>query len=172
MATTAANYPELVRAAILEDPPWRADIFASSIEERLAMMEEWRADLAKLKLRNRVEVMAHCRTQNPTWAEVEWGPWADSKRQLNLRVFESSPAPRTPWQDVVRKITCPVLLITADLEKGALVTPEGAQEAAGLWREGQVAHIDGAGHSVRREQFEKYMAAVAAFLEKSRVGEL
>ncbi len=165
-ATTAANYAELVRAAILEDPPWQADSAALSAEARAAMMDGWRSGIVELQSKTRAEIVALCHAQSPTWAEAEWGPWADSKRQLNLRVFETSPAPRTPWQDVVREIECPLLLITADPEMGALVTPQLAQEAASLWRDGQVAHIDGAGHNVRREQFEKYVAAVAAFLER------
>lgn len=166
VATTATHHPELVRCAILEDPPWREDIFASSAEERVAGMEEWRAGLVELKSKTREEIMAFCHTQSPTWAEVELGPWADSKLQLNLVVFEMAHTPRTPWQDVARKIECPVLLVTGDPEMGAIVPPEVAQEAAGLWHNGQVVHISGAGHNIRREQFAKYMEAVAAFLDE------
>jgi N-formylmaleamate deformylase len=164
VAATAAHYPALARCAVLEDPPWREDIFPSAAEERAAAMEEWRAGLVELKSKTREEIVALCRAQSPTWAEVELGPWADSKLQLNLVVFEMSHAPRPPWQDTARKITCPVLLITGDPELGAIVTPQVAQEAAGLWRNGRVVHIGGAGHNVRREQFEKYMEAVSAFL--------
>lgn len=163
-AATAANYPELVRCAVLEDPPWRADILALSAEERMAAAAEWRAGVVELKSKTREEIMAFCRTQNPTWAEVECGPWADSKLQLHLIVFEASHAPRTPWQDIARQITCPVLLITGDPEMGAIVPPEIAQEAAGLWRSGEIAHISGAGHNIRREQFDRYVEAVTAFL--------
>jgi pimeloyl-ACP methyl ester carboxylesterase len=47
---------------------------------------------------------------------------------------------------------------------GAIVPPEIAQEAAGLWRSGEVAHISGAGHNIRREQFDRYVGAVITFL--------
>jgi len=163
-AATAADYPELVRCAILEDPPWMADALAVSPQEQAAWAEEWRADLVERKSQTREEIIAFCRAQQPTWAEVECGPWADSKLQLNLIVFEASHAPHTPWQDIARKITCPALLITGDPELGAIVPPEIAREAAGLWRSGEVAHISGAGHNIRREQFDRYMEAVTAFL--------
>ena len=166
VATTAAHHPELVRCAILEDPPWREDIFASSAEERAARMEEWRVGLVELKSKTREEIMTFCHAQSPTWAEVELGPWADSKLQLNLVVFEVAHTPRTPWQDVVRKIECPLLLITGDPEMGAIVPPEVAQEVAELWRNGQVVHISGAGHNIRREQFEKCMEAITTFLDE------
>jgi len=165
-AVAAAGYPELVRGVILEDPPWRVDIFALSAEERAARAEEWRADIIERKSQTREEIMAFCRAENPTWAEVECGPWADSKLQMNLNIFKAFAPPRTPWQDTVRQITCPILLITADPEMGAIVTPEIAQEAAALWRNGRVAHVSGAGHSIRREQYEKYVEAVTAFLSE------
>jgi pimeloyl-ACP methyl ester carboxylesterase len=164
--TTAANYPGLVCCAVLEDPPWRADISTPSPEERAARMEEWRAGILERKSQTREEIVVFCRAQHPDWAEVECGPWADSKLQLNLNVFKVLDAPRTPWQDVVRKVTCPILLITGDPELGAIVTSEVAQEAASLWRDGKVVHISGAGHNIRRERYETYIEVVATFLQQ------
>ena len=165
-AATAADYPELVRCAILEDPPWMADAFAVSPEERAARAEEWRADLVERKSQTREEIIAFCRAQHPAWAEVECGPWADSKLQVNLNVLKMLTLPRTPWQGVARRITCPMLLITGDPELGAIVTPEVAREAAGLCRNARVAHIGGAGHNIRREQFETFVEVVTAFLRE------
>ena len=59
----------------------------------------------------------------------------------------------------------PALLITADLGRGAIVRPEmAAADAQQQMPQLQVAHIPGAGHSVRREQFGAYIAAVRSFL--------
>ena len=171
-AAAAADYPELVRCAILEDPPWMADALAISAEERAVWAREWRADLVERKSQAREEIVAFCRAQNPTWAEVECGPWADSKLQVNLNVLKALALPRTPWQDVVRRITCPVLLITADPALGAIVTPEVAREAAALCRNVKVAHIPGAGHNIRREQFEQYVDVVTAFLAEVQAGDV
>jgi N-formylmaleamate deformylase len=171
-AAAAADYPELVRCAILEDPPWMADALAVSPQEQAARAEEWRADLVERKSQTREEIMAYCRAQQPTWAEVECGPWADSKLQVNFNVLKMLTLPRTPWQGVVRRIACPVLLITADPALGAIVTPEVAREAAGLCRNVEVVHIPGAGHNIRREQFEKYVGAVTAFLGEMQAARL
>jgi pimeloyl-ACP methyl ester carboxylesterase len=46
-----------------------------------------------------------------------------------------------------------------------MVTPTLADEAAALNPNVEVVHIPGAGHNVRRENFEAYLAAVRAFLE-------
>ncbi len=71
---------------------------------------------------------------------------------------------RTPWREVASKITCPVLLITADPERGAIVTPESAEEAMGLLRSGKTVRIAKAGHNVRRDNYEPYRDAVVGFL--------
>jgi pimeloyl-ACP methyl ester carboxylesterase len=165
-SVTAANYPHLVRCAILEDPPWRPAHAQAAAEERAVMMKEWRDDIVVKKSQSREQVMALCRADRPTWSEIEYGPWADAKLQVSLNVFQLLSIPPEPWTDIVRRITCPILLITADPELEAIVTPEIAQEAASIWRHGTVAHIGGAGHNIRREQFEKYAQALKAFLDQ------
>jgi len=83
---------------------------------------------------------------------------------VNLRAVASVSAPRPPWQDIVRRIPCPTLLITAEPGCGALVTPEVAAEAAHLNQRIEILHLAGAGHSVRRDRFAEYIRAVRAFL--------
>lgn len=67
-------------------------------------------------------------------------------------------------QELLPRITCPVLLITADPELGAIVTPEVAAEAQRLLPSLWVVRLRGAGHNIRREQFQGYLQAVQAFL--------
>ena len=43
-----------------------------------------------------------------------------------------------PWREQLPAITCPYLLVTGDPAAGAIVTPQVAQEAASLWRQGEV----------------------------------
>jgi hypothetical protein len=54
-------------------------------------------------------------------------------------------------------------LITADPERGAIVTPEVAEEARRLLPTLEARRLRGAGHNIRREQFEPYLQAVRAF---------
>lgn len=163
-AVVAAGSPELVRGAVLEDPPWRDDAFGASREEQTARMAEWRADILKRRDQNLDEVIAQCRADNPDWPEADYAPWAESKQQVSPNVVNVLMAPSTPWRETAAQITRPVLLITGDPEKGAIVTPETAQEAERLLRNGRVAHIGGAGHCVRRQQRERYLETIQAFL--------
>jgi pimeloyl-ACP methyl ester carboxylesterase len=165
-AATAAAYPDLVRCALLEDPPWRPPSAETTAEEAAARAVQWRNRTLGHKKMTREQLIARVRQDNPTWPEAELGPWADAKPRVSTHIFQGMAVPRTPWQEVVQKIRCPILLITADPDKGAIVTPETAQEAAGLWQEGEVAHISGAGHNIRREQYHAYVEVVRAFLDR------
>lgn len=66
------------------------------------------------------EVVAIGRQESPTWPEAEWEPWAQSKLQYHLRPFGDDRIDVALGQQIVSQITCPLLLITADLEKGAI----------------------------------------------------
>jgi predicted dehydrogenase/pimeloyl-ACP methyl ester carboxylesterase len=166
VAVAAAQYPDVIGKAILEDPPWRDEgsLGDRTPEEMEAWVKEWHERLLADKDKSREALIARVREESPTWSEAELGPWAESKRQLSPKVLHRSARPRTPWREVAEKIACPTLLITADNEAGAIVSPETAEEAAELNANIQVVHIEGAGHSIRREAFKPYMQAVWDFL--------
>jgi pimeloyl-ACP methyl ester carboxylesterase len=71
------------------------------------------------------------------------------------------------WPATVQRIVCPALLITADPEQGAIVTDESAAALQTLLPQVRVAHIPGAGHNIRREQFARYLEVVRAFLAET-----
>jgi N-formylmaleamate deformylase len=169
-AVVAAQHPDLVRAILLEDPPWPARIAPSLNDKGENQLQEpashpWYKWVAPLKAQTSEERLQAARINNPTWAAEEQVPWADAKAQFNLNVFRYNTSPIS-WREIVSNILCPILLITSDPEKGAIVTPEVALEASHLWKDGQIIHIDGAGHNIRREQFEQYKDVVTTFLKE------
>ncbi|MBV9280654.1 MAG: alpha/beta hydrolase [Chloroflexi bacterium] len=157
----AARYPDHVRAAVLEDPPL-LPVGQGPTDQQQDRVRQWLLDLRQLP---RDERIRRGMAANPGWVEDELVPWADAKAEVDLAVLDYFRVPATyPWRDALPRISCPILLITGDPERGAVVTPEVAHEAAGLWQNGQVAHIAGAGHTIHRDRYEETMAAVRAFL--------
>jgi len=113
----------------------------------------------------REAIMAIGREEHPSWSEEEFGPWADSKKRVSLAFAGAVRAPeRKSWQELLPAITCPLLLITADPEKGGIITPEVAEEASRAQPSLKVVRLRGAGHNIRREQFDAFVQAVRAFL--------
>ena len=186
----AASYPDVPGAIVLEDPPgwWdatpniidaegedKAGTRASSIihgrkntdEERLLGMREW---FNGLKHKTQAELIAEQRVAAPSWAEAELGPWAESKHQVSENVMNvfSPQGPRTlDWSGLLKAVTCPTLLITADNALGAILTPQNAKSLLALIPQLEIVHIPGAGHNIRREQFAAFMSAVRSFLAAS-----
>lgn len=158
-ATVAAEYPDLVRAVVLEDPPWRAT--ASTPEEQQMFSREFTATILEQHTQTREALME---TRASMWHEAELGPWADAKLQVSPQVVQFITEPRPSWREVCHRIACRVLLITGDPGLEAIVTQDVADEVMQLCRAGQVVHISGAGHNIRRDQFERYMQAVTDFL--------
>ena len=58
----------------------------------------------------------------------------------------------------------PTLLITADLDKGAIYPPELADKWVATLPDAGHINIPGAGHNIRREQPAAFLAAVRGFL--------
>jgi pimeloyl-ACP methyl ester carboxylesterase len=144
---------------ILEDPPWGSAM--GSWEPAMEGMRQWVLGLAS---KTREELIAYRRELSPNWPDEEVVPWAEGKLQMSPNAIQIFDQPRLPWHDWIRRITCPILLITGDPERRAVNTPEDVQKMASLWREGRAVHISHAGHVIHCDQHEAYMQAVQAFL--------
>ena len=132
-----------------------------------------RAWFTELKHKTRAELIAEQYTAAPTWSEAELGPWADAKLQVRedvLAVFDLAAAHAVDWSTILRRITCPALLMTADTDRGAVLDAAGAAALKHMVPHLQIAHISGAGHNIRREQFAPYMQIVNTMLGSIRGG--
>ncbi len=158
----AGTYPDLPGAILLEDPPawWVTTAADAAPANRRQRFGGWIVDIK----RKTMEEMIEAQRAQSSWSEAELKPWAESKLRLSFNVLTAEPAAPIDWPAVVSKISCPVLLITADPARGAIVTPEGAAALQSLLPQTQLATIADAGHSIRRDQFAAYMTAIQGFL--------
>ncbi|GAA2760303.1 alpha/beta fold hydrolase [Actinopolymorpha rutila] len=175
-AALAGLRPDLVRAVVLEDPPpgerqnrpgaTPATPSAPPRPGPPRQMPEWLAAVRALDPAARI---ARGRADNPEWSEEELVPWATSKEQFDPRVVELPTEPFVPLRDLLAKVTCPVLLVHGDVDRGSLLPPAIAAACAmAAGGDVEVARIDGAGHSVRRDRPGPYVAALTEFLRRHR----
>lgn len=158
----AVRHPELVERLILEDPPWRParrdrrEIDTALRRSGLAAFVESFVELTH------DEILARGRRDHPEWHELEREPWATSKRQVRPEAIEAITA--HDWADLVPQISCPTLLMHGEEGRGGVVGPEVADAVASLNSLVSVECIEGAGHNVRRENFNGYMQHLQGFL--------
>jgi len=155
----AVTYPDLPRAMVLEDPAWLQQDTMPPPNQ--ADIKTYMASMSKMTLE---ELKAEGRKSNPTWPEAEIPPWAESKMQYDKRLFDFMVINPGSYKEQVPKIKCPTLLIIAE---NGLVAKETAENAAKLWTSPQPfkwVKIMGAGHSIRRENFNDYKKALLDFL--------
>src|SRR6266542_2059930 len=151
-----ADHPDIARCAILEDPGFRAA--TPSQTDQTARRERARQQRQARRALGREGLLAQIRQQRPEWGEDEYGPWVDAQLQVSEQFTTATrPADRPDWRELLPRITCPTLLITADPDRGAIATPEIAAGAKRLLPSLQIVRIDSAGHSVRRENFPAYL---------------
>jgi N-formylmaleamate deformylase len=162
----AMEYPDLPKAIILEDPAW--GMFPPKPENLEAVrknheeIRNYQSGIAKLTLE---EIKARCREDNPTWPEDEVIAWANSRKLWDKALFDRIGVPSRSYEEIVTRIDCPTFLIIA--ERG-IVSRETAENAARLWKSKapfQWVHIQGAGHSIRREQYSAFKKALYDWLE-------
>jgi len=165
-ASLAATYHHLVKAVVLEDPGWRASYVPTTEKEQAKQIKEWQRTILKNKMQPLDAIMRYGRRQSPTWAKSEWYSWAKSKQQVNPNLTSVIRETPLPWREIASQISCPTLLITADPARGALVTPEVTAEFVTLCPQAQTVFIPDAGHCIRRDQFELFMAALKPFLQQ------
>ncbi|HEY8600010.1 MAG TPA: alpha/beta hydrolase [Thermomicrobiales bacterium] len=173
-AEVASKAPEMIRALILEDPGWR-DVTPPANEavadngkgSRAALgSPSWRAWATAFKAMSPAERYAEALRERPEWPEEELGPWSEAKALLNFGVFDE-PRSASNWREIAPQIVAPTLLLTANPERGGIVTPETAKEALALLPHGRAVNFPEAGHNIRREAYDGFIAAVRGFLKET-----
>ena len=163
----AGTAPDVPAAIMVEDPPPRllgTEAGPPLNPDDMATMRAW---LVQMKRMTRDELLDYGKNRSPTWPDAEFPHWADAKAHMSPNVqMLLDPANRQPidWPPLLRQISGPALLITADPELGAIMTPDAAAKLKEFIPQLTVSHVPRAGHNIRREQPALYLEAIRAFL--------
>ncbi|PKO12784.1 MAG: alpha/beta hydrolase [Chloroflexi bacterium HGW-Chloroflexi-10] len=163
-AALAAQSPDLVSGVVLEDPPWHTE--AGGMAEKEKNAQGYLAWINGLKTQSLQGMMDFARKENPSWDESEFMQWAKGKLLVSLHTARYIHEEQIPWQQMIKGIKVPGLLVYADVDRGAIVSQQVAEAAQSLWPRLEIAYLPGAGHSIHREQYFKYRDVVKQFLRK------
>lgn len=159
----AALYPELPKAIILEDPGWMTP--GEAPPNRREGASDMRARAEQFQTMTIEELIEQCHRESPLWSYEELVPWAESKKQFDTNLFSSFNIGGLPWTEMVPKIKCPALLITAET---GIVSDDAVAKAMEIWTADRpLSHVKvmGVGHNIRRENFQIFYNSVREFLK-------
>lgn len=168
-AYLAAGWTDRVRGLVLEDPPWRSLTGQGDVDPAARALYHER--ILTRRAMTIDEVIAQGRQLNAKWADEDFPAWAAAKHQVVPQVVEGSGTAQRPWGEVIADIQCPTLLLIGEQgvegsDVPAIVTPETAAAAHELNARVEFVQVPGAGHNIRRDQFDGYMTAVRPFLQQ------
>ena len=159
----AGNYPNITSKLILEDPafllkPMKMQFFRSIfkflIKRAMKKTEE--------------QLRKQSRKFNKSWDEEDVITWATGQKEFSLNnpltVLENLSV-SVDWHDFFPKITSHILLIVSS--KGFLKLKD-AKAILPEFQNAEIAYIEKAGHSIRRENYKSFMESVSSFLNLER----
>ncbi|MFO7779794.1 MAG: alpha/beta hydrolase [Nitriliruptoraceae bacterium] len=167
----AALHPGLPGGIVLEDPPpwWRRPSPPSAAD--LARTASLRRTILALKRRTHEELVAIQREAAPGWSEATVQRWAASTQRLSPYVplaledqHRSNGA--LDWPRLLPSVTCPVLVLHGDTERGGALTPAAAAALQAGIAHAEVERLPGTGHAPRHEDPLAYLAMVRRFLAR------
>lgn len=185
----AAARPDLVRAVIAEDPPLPLDEATPSPWDTrnepgkepwpgfTAWYESWldwhralRTQTPEERLASSQQFLAPGITN---WSREDLLLHLEAQAQLNLDLFQHVPPMpmRIPWQQTLPHITCQLLLITSNSERGQALGPQKIEQLAQIWQNGQhIAFPQNSHflhHEMSEEQFKQFIGVIKTFLSGS-----
>ncbi len=162
VALTAATYPNLPAAVIMEDPPMEEALEHLSPD----IHSDWKNSVEKMNITPKLQLMKDAETKyHPGWSKFEYDLWAESKHLVHPNVIDillqgGFGNPRT----IFTKIIAPTLILKADTDN-----PDYRQrhlDATGLIHNGRLIHIKGASHLIRKDKPIQTEQEIRKFLNK------
>ena len=161
----AARYPDIPQAVILVDPGLTSRRSSNSNNSSAAdvakAQEERRAFLLERNNMTYEELYELSMKNGSKWERPENQFWAISKQLHHPNTAFRSRGNYPNKSELFARITAPTLILKADAEGDVRKKNE---EVASLLKNGRIVHVEGAGHSVHRDQKERLLKALRAFL--------
>ncbi len=163
----AQKHPNLVASLTLEDPAWEfdpyTDRFPAGQLERVNQLSTWTPQ----------HILAQGRLDHPLWDERDIAGWFEAKIDVDLSLSTAT----QDWQGLTgpeawERYAGPVLLLTGDNTRGAIVTHEQVARAqAALGSRLTHVSIPDVGHDIRKDAPSQYLATLVSFLAANGSGD-
>jgi pimeloyl-ACP methyl ester carboxylesterase len=157
----AAKFPALPQAVILEDPVYIIPVSNEESQASQAWVDQMPAEIRRWHAMSETQLLALAKEQeHPDWTEAEEMEWAKSKAQVSPNVFRMGNTMQSIVADF-SQISCPVLILKADAPLEIQAKNEASVKPL---TNGKIIHVTGAGHNVRRDNWDDTIRHLETFL--------
>ncbi len=164
----AATHPELVRALVLVDPPLRPfnlppvdlDNPPPWLQPMVNAMQLIKTQAHEERLNTMQALIAPGSSQ---WGEVDYVTSVEAAAQFDLKTFNARVDYQLATPQMVKQITCPILLMTARGMTGTDLA-EYVAPLTDNWHDGEYVHFEDSGHFIPFDQFEHFIEVLTRFL--------
>ncbi|MBN1648689.1 MAG: alpha/beta hydrolase [Spirochaetales bacterium] len=166
----ALRFPGMAGALVLEDPPWWSSFPGNNSGISFQRGEEppvvrWARSLADKTFDQLVE---EYRKDNQHWPDILIRNMARAKKRLDQSIItllgRQVGKNGLRWKKEITKINIPVLLLTADPARGAMISPELSAKIALMNNYVTVRHFPETGHLIHFDRQEQFISEVRTFL--------
>jgi pimeloyl-ACP methyl ester carboxylesterase len=165
VAWAAIKRPEAIRAVVLEDSGLHSPRpGGSEDEQRDRLRKGLTAWIRSLQDKTADELVEMVQQNDPRWPDEDRRPWAESKLAISPEALDGFALARR--RDVTQRypgLRCPALFLKADAPED-----ERASHRAlvATLADGEIVHVDGAGHNVRRDEQARTVYHLGRFLAR------
>lgn len=163
----AVRFPHLVKAFFLEDPAWLLDTPLFPPPGQKNPMFDW---VKRLPLQTYEELVHNYSKENPTWSEELVHHMAQSKKELDVSIFEKLSlrifSGEWDWKTTLHNVRQKVLLFTADPAKGAILRPEALPKIIEMKPDIKIVNVPNVGHLIRFDAQEVFLKELKVFLKE------
>ncbi len=165
----AGAYPTIPRSILLEDPPpfWSIKNPSPRDAQIRATLPGW---MQSIKTKTYSQLLDEARRANTRWSEEELDLWVQAKQRFSIqvsRLAKMQDVVPEQFDEIIRRIICPVVFIPADSKLGGVSTRENVDELKRLVPQLELVQVTAAGHNIRRDCFPEYMRILIRVLNAS-----
>jgi len=167
-AVAAARAPGRFGGVVLEDPVWGSS--RATPDDLAALMPAWAEQVVRRRAQDRATLLAEVLAESPEWDAEDHQLWIDSKQAVRPAALGVLPSFARDWLADARSITAPLLVLTGEPERGAIVDLAAGQALLAARPATTVARFAGTGHQVRRVRFADVVALLHGWLAHPGAG--
>jgi len=164
----AATHPDMVRALVLVDPPLRPfNLPPIDLNNPPTWLQATVNALRSIKTQAHAQrlltMQALVAPGSAQWNEIDYVTSAEAAAQFDLKTFNARVDYQLATTEMVKHITCPILLMTSRGMPGTDVA-QNVSVLTDNWHDGEHIHFADSGHFIMADQFERFSEALTNFL--------